>query len=297
MKRALLVASCLVLLVPAEAGAAKKKPKPNLGPVSTVSAVGPVAAAPGAVSTATATCPAGTKAIGGGYAAPFGPAAGGMVVIESYRSGDRSWTATGASTSGSAATTVEAYCRKTTKAVADVVSAVTLPAVPAATAATAATCPPGSKLVSGGFQGSRTAGTAFAFPLTSLSASAGVWSVLGINTSASSAQTMVAHAYCVPGIRQPKVLSAVATSVLAPAGSPGSATSPKCPKPKKPKKGKKKPPRRRLSGGGFSVPPPPATPIPAVTDSRISGGAWLTAAANVSGPAGPVPVTSQAICA
>jgi hypothetical protein len=295
VKRALLVASCLVLLVPAEAGAAKKKPKASLGPVSTVSAVGPVAA-PGFVSTATATCPAGTKAIGGGYLAPFGSGAS-MVVTRSFRSGERSWTAGGISVSGSAATTVEAYCRKTKLVVADVTSAVTLPAVAAATAATAATCPSGWKLVSGGFQGTYTGnGTAFAFPLTSLSASAGVWSVVGINTSASNAQQIVAHAYCVSGIRQPKVLSAVATRILAPAGSPGSATSPKCPKPKKPKKGKKKPPRRRVSGGGFSVPTPPATPIPAVTDSRISGGAWLTAAAAVSGAAGPVPITSQAIC-
>ena len=61
------------------------------------------------------------------------------------------------------------------------------------------------------------------------------------------------------------------------------------------KKGKKKPVRKRLSGGGFaSVNGATAAPVPFFHQSQLSSG-WHVAATNV-GTAGSMPVTSQAIC-
>src|SRR2546423_3404012 len=95
MRHVGLLAACLLLILPvAPAAANKKHKKPLLGPVVTATAVGNTASAPGSLSTATATCPSGLRAVGGGYSAPF-LATSRVAVLDSFRSGAASWTVDG----------------------------------------------------------------------------------------------------------------------------------------------------------------------------------------------------------
>jgi hypothetical protein len=121
------------------------------------------------------------------------------------------------------------------------------------------------------------------------------WSISDVNNT-TGAQTITAHAYCLAGIKPPRVLSAINSPALA-QGVVGSATSPTCPKAKKGKKTKKKKkPGKILSGGGFAGPLLPSTPAGIATESHTAGRAWFAAIANVTGPNAPMAITSQAIC-
>src|SRR3954447_17164141 len=110
MRRTLPLLACLILaLVPAGAQAKKKHKKPGLGPVVTVTAVGNTATGNGAISTATAFCPPGLQAVGGGYTAPFVTASR-LAVLDSFRSAPVSWTVNGITNSTSGAATSFVYC-------------------------------------------------------------------------------------------------------------------------------------------------------------------------------------------
>jgi hypothetical protein len=301
MRRSFALLACLTLaLAPGAAEAKKKKKKPPLGPVLTAAAPGNTVSAVGQVSTAAANCPAGTQAIGGGFSAPFNASVG-IAVIDSYRSGQQTWTVSGISQiAGPGAATAFAYCRST-KQLADVTGTGVVPSGLLMTGSASATCPSDTQLVGGGFQSTRgpTPG-AYAFPATNIGTGPSTWSVTAINNT-SGAQTITAHAYCIRGIRAAAFLSTTASPTTAFLGS-ASATSPACPKPKKPKKGKKKnkkkkKPRRLLTAGGFSSPFSPQTGlVPRYTDSHIGVGGWLATAVNITGPNAPFSVTSEGVC-
>ena len=108
--------------------------------------------------TATATCPAGTRAVGGG----FSGAPGGIeptVVTTSRRSGARSWIATGLRasplTTATGSLTAIVRCRSGAPKISEIAASTTLPAAtgpgdhPRAT--TTATCPGKRRAISGGF--------------------------------------------------------------------------------------------------------------------------------------------------
>jgi hypothetical protein len=292
------IVACLLLAVSvAPAEAKKKKRKPPLGPVVTATATGNTVTSVGQLTAATASCPAGTQALGGGFSAPFTSSAG-IAVIDSFRSGPQTWTVSGISQiAGSAAATAFAYCRRSAKQLADVTGTGVVPSGLQMTGSASATCPSGAQLVGGGFQSTRgPTPAAYAFPATNIGTGPSTWSVIAINNTMG-AQTITAHAYCISGIRAAAFLSTTVSPTTAFFGS-ASATSPACPKPKKPKKGKrKKKPRKLLTAGGFSSPFSPQTGlVPRYTDSHIGVGGWLATAVNTTGPNAPFSVTSEGVC-
>jgi hypothetical protein len=287
VKRTLAVGASLILtLCPA---ALAKKPKP-LGPVRAVSEAGGTVAGAGAISQATATCPSGKKAVGGGFSSPFAPG-NALVVNDSYRSAGDSWTVRAVVLEGGGAVTAFAYCRRTKgHPISDVPVSATL-STNGEVHTLAAECTAG-RLIGGGFQSTTTAGGgAFLFPQANLRTSPTTWTVVEV-ANGDGARTATAHAYCMRRIRAPAVLSESNTAVVPASGSLASLT-PACPS-SKPRKAK------LLSAGGFGATPvngSPDQPIMVFGENGIGPGAgWLASAVNATGAPGTVSVTSQAIC-
>lgn len=293
---------CAVLVFGATPALAKKKKKPaKLGPVSTVTAAGNTVSGASAASTATATCPAGKVAVGGGFSSVRDDVSTTAFPTESYRNGTQSWTVTaviGGSVSFSGSVNAIAYCRSANRAISDVTATGSSAPSGFAPASASATCPGGQQLVAGGFQS--TYSPAF-FLLISQNSSPqpGIWSVAGANINGTS-RTITAHAYCMPGLKAPRVVS-TATTAAPDSSALAQQTSPACPVAKKTKKStkkkkKKKHPPQLLSAGGFSSPPATASgAIPIYEDSMANGSAWFVRLISIGSK--PVPVTSQGICA
>ena len=284
-------------MCPASALAKKKHKKPSHGPVVTASALRNTASTPGSISTATAFCPSGLQAVGGGYSAPF-TTDGRVAVLDSFRSGLTSWTVDGIANAFPGAVTSFVYCRRNNRTITDLPGTAAVPGTNGANATASANCPSDTRLIGGGFQTTHGPDPLeFLVTTTDMSVTPGAWSVTAFNNGNSSPQTLTAHAYCMSGIKAPRVLSSTVSTTVAPRGS-ASATTPACPRAKKTKKKRRRKPARRLSAGGFSTPPPtsPSNPIPLFTDSHISGKAWLVTAVDAGGPGGALPVTSQGFC-
>jgi hypothetical protein len=297
-KLAVLVAAAALVLAPASALAKKKHKKPkSLGPVVTTTALGNVSTGTGQVSQATATCPSGTKSVGGGFSAPY-TGSNALSVYESFRSSEESWTVTAVDQTGMNFVIATAYCRRSTRAITDTTGAVAIPAGYPMSATASSTCPANSQLIAGGFQATKSAGNNFAFPEASVSTTPGTWTVLGVNNSGT-AQAVTSHAYCMTGIRKPTLVSATGSSTVGLYGKV-SATTPTCPTPKKAKKrGKrrKKKPVQQLSAGGFSSPPGSlGNAVPVYTDSSAAAGGWLATAVNANVGTAVMSVTSQGVC-
>jgi hypothetical protein len=300
-----LIAAAVLILFPASALAKKKHKKPKgLGPVVTATATGPVITTPATSSGASATCPTGLQAVGGGFSAPFMPS-GAMVVTESYRSTPRSWHVSATLVSGSGAATAYAYCRRKTLSVTDVAASATLPSGPGQTTLVEADCSPSAVAISGGFQ--MTSGPLAAhlpIPEESIGGGPGPggaapvrnWHVVAQNSN-TGAQTITAHVYCATGIKVPVFRQDQGSLTVPPFGSLTETSV--CPGPAKPKQGKKKKRKKpkRLSAGGFSSPFTPGSGVlPVYTDSRIVGTGFLDTAVNGATGTGTLTVESQAIC-
>jgi hypothetical protein len=299
-----MVLAAAMALSQASAAAGKKGKKPaRLGPVVTATATGPVATVPATTSAATATCPPGLEAVGGGFSAPFNSAAA-LVVNESHRSAPDSWRVSATLVTGAGAATAYAYCRRNALRVTDVSQAATLPSGPGQSILVEADCPPRTVAIGGGFRmtsgpepghlpipeasigGSRAAGKAP--PLD-------YWYVLAQNSS-TGAQTVTAHAYCATGIKPPAVRQDQASGTVPLLGSlTATSACPAAPKAKKSGKRKRKAPKRRLSAGGFSSPFFPGV-LPVHAESRIVGDGFIDTAVNGGSVTGPMTVQSQAIC-
>ena len=305
-KLAALLACAALALAASPALAKKKKKKPaGLGAVSTVTATGNTVSAIGQYSTANATCPTGTQAVGGGYSAPF-DATNQLAVTDSFRSSPQTWTVIAAwGSEGSGAVAAQAYCRRTSKSISDVTGTGGIEGGSFSAGSTSATCPANTQLIGGGFQstkGSSATTIEVAVVESNLSTGPGVWGIAAVNNG-TQPETVTAHAYCVSHIRPPLQLNATTSQAAGRFGTVTSST-PSCPVPKKAKhrkkgKKKKKKPRQFLSAGGFATPPATdgdVAPVPLQSMVGPSGG-WLAQAANAADNTSSLPVTAQGICA
>jgi hypothetical protein len=303
MRRFLLLTCCLALAVSASPASAKKHKRPKgLGPVVTATAAGPTATTPGSTSAASATCPSGLQAVGGGFSAPFTPAAA-LVVTESYRSSRSSWHVSGVVVSGAGAATAYAYCRRKTLAVTDVAVTDTLASGPGESKLAEADCAPKAVALSGGFQ--MTSGPVPAHlpipeesigggPVRGGTPPVGHWDVVAQNSN-TGAQTITAHVYCATGIRVPSFRQDQGSATVPVLGSlTETSVCPRAPKAKKSKK-KGKRPKQLLSAGAFYSPFAPGV-LPVHTDSRIVGNGFIDTAVNGGSVTGTMTVQSQAIC-
>jgi hypothetical protein len=295
MRRGVLFCLCLLLALAASPALAKKKHKKpvKLGPVITATATGNTVSAAGAESTATATCPGGKQAVGGGFSAPLTDL-NKLFVTSSFRSSPGAWTVVARQEEGSGATTAVAYCRKAKPAITDIPVPATVPSGEGQVGSGTASCPSGMRLVSGGFQiESGPSPGQFALPTSSLAINtAAIWSVQAVNNTAG-AHNFTVHAYCMPRVAAPRFVNSSSEPSVA-QGGVGTLSSPTCPTSKKPKKGKKRKPAKLLSAGGFAG--QATVPIEIFSDTGINSGIWSISGINVTGPDAPVHLTSQGIC-
>jgi hypothetical protein len=305
-KLAVLVAAATLVLAPASALAKKKHKKPKgLGPVVTATAVGPTIAAPG-ISPASATCPSGLQAVGGGFSAQF-DATNRLVVTESYRSSVNTWHVSAFVGSGSGAGTAYAYCRRNNKVITDATATGTVPSGSGQNGSAQALCAPGAVALSGGFQITSGPGpTSIAVPMESIGGGpvpggvppVGNWTVVAQNND-SPGQAITAHVYCTTGLKLPAFRQDQGSAVVPRLGSLTQTSScPSVPKPKKKGKKKKKKAPQLLSAGAFYSPfiPGSTTVFPVHTDSRIVGTGFIDTAVNGGSGTGTLTVQSQAMC-
>jgi hypothetical protein len=301
VSRFLLLTCCLALVFAAPPASAKKHKKPTgLGPVVTATASGPSVTAPGTASEATATCPSGHQAVGGGFSAPF-TRTGALVVTESYRSSRRAWHVSAVLVSGAGAATAYAYCRDRTVPVADVAETGTLAGGSGQSKLVEADCAPNTVAISGGFK--MTSGPLPAhlpIPEQSIGGNPGRrgtppighWSVVAQNSN-TGAQTITAHVYCATGIARPAFRQDYGSTAVPVLGSLTETSA--CPRPPKAKKKRLKRPKRALSAGAFYSPFSFGV-LPVHTDSRIVGSGFIDTAVNGGSVTGNMTVQSQAIC-
>ena len=184
-----------------KATAAKKKKKRRLT-VTEVSASSQSAASSGSQADATATCPTGTQALGGGFSSSPTPQLSGSVAFPIFwtdrRTGPTTWQAA-LSSSGNVARTVTsfAYCATGLK-IAETSGSATLPGSgPAASSAAAVTplCPGGKALLGGGFSNTPATATSAIALLSGSSAVNGSWRLDALNDSTIDG-TIASFGYC-----------------------------------------------------------------------------------------------------
>jgi len=158
MRAGLLLAALAVVML-AFAGTADAKKKKKLGPVVTATATASGSTV-GQILTATATCPNGTKAVGGGFSVPPLPPSpvNTGVALASYKVGANQWLASMQilGTSGPLVTmTTTAYCRKGAPGTTTVTTTTPIAQAsgppPITPTAANASCPGKKVQVSGGF--------------------------------------------------------------------------------------------------------------------------------------------------
>jgi hypothetical protein len=185
-----------------KAAAAKKKKKKKLR-ITEVSASSPSAPTDGAQAEATANCPPGTQALGGGFSSSPAPDLSAHASFPyfwaDYRTSPTSWRAA-YSNIGTIARTVTSYadCAAKLKVSERNGSATLLASVaPTASGATAVTplCPNGKALLGGGFNNTPASMTSAIALLTGSSADNGSWRVSALNGN-TVAGTLGSVGYC-----------------------------------------------------------------------------------------------------
>lgn len=290
------ILACGILALAASPALARKvKKRAGLGPVSTVKAIGPTVST-GSTSTATATCPSGKQAAGGGFSAPF-DATSSLVVTDSFRSSTRSWTVIGVPEAGSSgAATAYAYCRQTTKTIMDVGGTGVVGNYMFGGGTAQATCPVDSSLIGGGFESTKgvlTGPVQIAIPEASFP-TPGAWTVEALNNS-TPAQTIVAHAYCVFRILPSLTVRSSNIQAVNARFDTVTAMSPNCLPKKRSNKRKRK--RQFLSAGGFNIEGGTGPIVIVATQSMLGPkGTWVAQVSSVLNQPATAWLDSQAIC-
>jgi hypothetical protein len=297
--RAMGLVACagLLLALCASPAIAKKKGKKKvkLGPVVTVTATSPATSTTGERVVATATCPPGKKAFGGGFATtPSNQSL--LFPDESHRGAPNSWIAGGSyfgiAGPGSPPLSITSivHCRKLKKAPAEVAISVPVIAQTNTTPATAIARCQGKKqrLISGGFFYTPDANGNIHQALVYENEPVGKdWHASVQNSGTSPARTLTGYAYCAKGLKKaPKITSGTTAFTVPAALSQISATSPPCPA------------KTRLSAGGFVSPFPATAPMtarPLYYESQAVGGGWRASALAGFG-GGPLSITALGIC-
>lgn len=308
LARAVLVGVALGAFLIAPAAEAKKK-KVKVAPI--------IVATGSATSTvddqaivATATCPKGKIAVGGGFSSERFPPSGALsdlnIIYESRRTSERSWNVLAvredASSSGPALTvTASVYCRtpklkpkgsakavaaktkqkKKKKKLVITQASATSPALGAMNSVQTATaaCPGNQKVLSGGFSSAPPPelGGSNSIPVIwqSYANAPHSWITSATQGGAVVPHTVTSYAYCA---RKANTTSVSGTAQLAGAAAgnfpSGSATTGPCPK------------ARRLVGGGFNHPQValPGGPVFYITESRATASRWTAGAVNALPP-------------
>jgi hypothetical protein len=297
VKRNSLLVLCLFLALPVAPALAKSKKVTGLGPVLTAYEVGNVATSDNLESTATASCPAGKQAVGGGFAAPLDPGSA-LVVHDSYRSSPTTWTVSGTLVDGRGFVSAYAYCRNRKGHPITDVSASTSFNDSGEIQTLTPSCPSG-KLIGGGFQATTVPGDeAVVFPQVNQAIFPKTWSVTGV-ANQDGPRALTAHAYCMARVKAPTLVTVTNSALVGQFGAIASSAQCPLPKGKKKKKGQKRR-KKVLSAGGFAATPvngSPGLPSMVFGQSRSGGGAgWVVSASNAFDAPGVTSVTSQAIC-
>jgi hypothetical protein len=305
----------LVLTVGAAPADAKKRhKKPRAAPVTVVSA-SKSTFGDGQQATATATCPAGLIAVGGGADAPPVLASGGAtdtnLIYESRRSAENAWQVSalrlGHGPDLSFIASVDCRSRrlavrkrgrkkaaqakrrkKPRLRVTESSATSTSAAAPLAQASATARCPAGEQALGGGFSSAPTSPVTDPvvdpFIWADHRSSPGSWTAALTNGSPT-AHTLTSYAYCAAGLKVVETRSDAPLPAFGPNLELTTAGAPPCPA------------RKAMLGGGFDNPPAAANSgIALMTKfSSLIGGAWQVSAFDFNVVAGTL--GSRAYCA
>ncbi len=234
----------------------------------------------GQLVSATATCPKGRKAAGGGFTAEAAidtgvSATDFIVVYESRRSGPRSWVVSGGrQDTGNPGPRLDmtalVNCRPKPFKIWEVSASTGIAGLNAATGSATAPCPAGKQAAAGGFSvtpPSLSGPLNFVLIYESFASAGAKWTSSGFN-SGGATKKLTSYSYC-KGPPTPHLRSA--TSAIPPGAvlPPSAAVTPTC-------QGKVK-----AAGGGFQAPPNSVT-APVITESQRVGHTWRAAAINLS---------------
>jgi hypothetical protein len=306
-----------LLLGVATANAKKKHKKPKSPPVTAVSAPRSTSG-DNQQATATATCPSGLIAVGGGFQSPPVLDAGAPtdlnLVYESRRAGDGAWQVSAVredegspgpdlpvtaivdcrstklaakKPAGHKATTSKKKKKKKLRIIEATASAVAA-GEDGAQASAPATCPGKTKALGGGFSSAPTPislspGSAFPYIWSNYRTTPTTW-FAALSNVGSVTRTLTTYAYCATGLKVAETSAGVPLPASGPTVASAAATSPPCPKGK------------ALLGGGFNN--TPATPngaIALLTGSNPANGSWQLGTLNLFNVPGTI--SSYAYCA
>lgn len=229
---------------------------------------------------ASATCPKGTRAVGGGFSvSPRIADSPGLaaVVGESRKLGQRGWTASAfiadlAPPGGSVSLETRVYCREDAPKTKQVAVTQAFPQAAANGLAVTAPCPSGRKAMAGGFtlgNPIRADGLRGGFVTDSFRLGANAWTT-AISATGVSALTGTSHAYCAKA-RAPKPVSAETAIPNAPGPPiPFSALSAPCPG------------KRTAGAGGFTQSATTLGTLTAIEESFRQGKAWGLAGTHIA---------------
>jgi hypothetical protein len=316
------IAALVAILVPVLLGAAsaeaKKGKKPKSPPV-TVARVAQATSGDNQQVTATATCPSGLIAVGGGFESPPVLDAGAPtdlnLVYESRRAGDSSWQVSavredfgglgpnlpvtavvdcrstklaGKKPAGKKAATAKKKKKKKLR-IAEATATAVAAGADEAQAQASATCPGKTKALGGGFSTSPTPSAADpqeAFPY--------IWSnhritpttwFAAISNDGTVERTLTSYAYCAAGLKIAETTASVALPASGTTVTSTAVTTPPCPKGK------------ALLGGGFdNTPATKHTALSLLTEFDPANGAWRLGTLNAQVVA-PGAISSSAYCA
>jgi len=276
---ALLAVALSAIGPPVDAEGAKRRP---IGKIRTGQSTVSIPAVQGAIGTATATCPTGTKAVSGGFSTS--PVPNELSVISSKRSGRRAWTASVQQTTNNAALaelTTFVYCDRRLRRAPVASAPLSIPSGLPQTAT--ASCPLGRRAISGGFEiATDITFTGAGTVLASRRSQPGEWSVTLQNINGPSTE-LTAYAYCT---RRPgRLREREGAATLPDSGSPittATAITASCPK------------RIGARSGGFSIAATGGGNNYSVFESRRAGRRWRFSVRNFGQP--PTPLTALAYC-